>query len=146
MIQRSTHSSTKCTFILLLYQNSKCGRKLREVNWAHTTVDLVYGQQTTRVTQFPFPQALLHTPATQPELLNFGHALSPGFEEFVVVSPFMIHADEDIHSLEAREANEHETTVHVCAEISKKARAKSPDLASWLPLSIWASSLTHHAT
>ena len=49
------------------------------------------------------PQALLHTPATQPEMLGFGHALSPGFEEFVAVSPYMIHADEGIHSLEARE-------------------------------------------
>ena len=49
------------------------------------------------------PQALLHTPATQPEMLSFGHALSPGFEEFVAVSPYMIHADEGIHSLEARE-------------------------------------------
>ena len=38
-------------------------------------------------------------------MLNFGHALSPGFEEFVVVSPYMIHADEGIHSLEAREVN-----------------------------------------
>ena len=47
---------------------------------------------------------MLHTPVTQPEMLNFGHALSPGFEEFVVVSPYMIHADEGIHSLEAREA------------------------------------------
>ena len=52
----------------------------------------------------PLLQALLHTPATQPEMLNFGHALSPGFEEFVVVSPYMIHADEDIHNLAAREA------------------------------------------
>ena len=50
-------------------------------------------------------QALLHTPATQPEMFNFGHALSPGFEEFLVVSPFMIHADKGIHSLEAREAS-----------------------------------------
>ena len=49
------------------------------------------------------PQALLHTPATQPEMLSFGHALSPGYEEFVAVSPYMIHADEGIHSLEARE-------------------------------------------
>ena len=49
------------------------------------------------------PQALLHTPVTQPEMLSFGHALSPGFEEFVAVSPYMIHADEGIHSLEARE-------------------------------------------
>ena len=49
------------------------------------------------------PKALLHTPATQPEMLSFGHALSPGFEEFVAVSPYMIHADEGIHSLEARE-------------------------------------------
>ena len=36
-------------------------------------------------------------------MLSFGHALSPGFEEFVAVSPYMIHADEGIHSLEARE-------------------------------------------
>ena len=49
------------------------------------------------------PQTLLHTPATQPEMLSFGHALSPGFEEFVAVSPYMIHADKGIHSLEARE-------------------------------------------
>ena len=68
----------------------------------------------------PLLQALLHTPATQPEMLNFGHALSPGFEEFVVVSPYMIHADEDIHSLEAREANEHETTVlSTCRDFKK---------------------------
>ena len=72
-----------------------------------------------------FPQALLHTPATQPEMLNFGHALSPGFEEFVVVSPFMIHADEGIHSLEAREAN----TKLMCRDF-KNTRAKSLDLAS----------------
>ena len=36
-------------------------------------------------------------------MLSFGHALSPGYEEFVAVSPYMIHADQGIHSLEARE-------------------------------------------
>ena len=45
-------------------------------------------------------QALLHTPVTLPEMIEYGFAVSPGTEAFYAVSPSVIHADEAIHGID----------------------------------------------
>ncbi len=42
---------------------------------------------------------LLHTPISQPEMIEYGFAVSPGTEAFLAVTPEMIHADEAIHGI-----------------------------------------------
>ncbi len=46
----------------------------------------------------PFFQVLLHTPISQPEMIEYGFAVSPGTEAFLAVTPEMIHAEEAIHA------------------------------------------------
>eukprot|EP00095_Tigriopus_kingsejongensis_P004645 snap_masked-scaffold29_size597861-processed-gene-1.10 protein:Tk04645 transcript:snap_masked-scaffold29_size597861-processed-gene-1.10-mRNA-1 annotation:"pickpocket protein 28 isoform x1" len=44
-------------------------------------------------------KALLHTPVTLPEMIEYGFAITPGTETFLAVSPKLIHADENIHGI-----------------------------------------------
>ncbi len=44
-------------------------------------------------------QALLHTPVTLPEMVEYGFALHPGTEAFLSVSPTAIVADRAIHGM-----------------------------------------------
>ncbi|XP_059083484.1 pickpocket protein 28-like [Tigriopus californicus] len=44
-------------------------------------------------------KALLHTPATLPEMIEYGFAFEPGSETFLAVTPEMIHAEEQIHGI-----------------------------------------------
>ncbi|XP_059082617.1 pickpocket protein 28-like isoform X1 [Tigriopus californicus] len=44
-------------------------------------------------------KALFHTPATLPEMIEYGFAISPGSETFFTINPTLMHAQESIHGI-----------------------------------------------
>lgn len=50
-------------------------------------------------------QTLLHTPISNPEMVEYGFAISPGTENFFTIAPDVIHADDRIHGIDPHVRN-----------------------------------------